>query len=133
MQMIADLADRIHVLDYGRTIANGSPQSVLNDPSVDADQRCGPHADRRRVMGLMPDLMRPQEAIEVAPDATPLDFLQAVYRSANVALHSRLKAAIEAAQYVHPRLSVTASMSGQNYAELLSKAASECRGCAEDD
>jgi len=34
MQMIADLADRIHVLDYGRTIANGSPQSVLNDPSV---------------------------------------------------------------------------------------------------
>ena len=84
-------------------------------------------------MGLMPDLMRPQEAIEVAPDATPLDFLQAVYRSANVALHSRLKAAIEAAQYVHPRLSVTASMSGQNYAELLSKAASECRGCAEDD
>jgi branched-chain amino acid transport system ATP-binding protein len=34
MQMIADLADRIHVLDYGRTIASGSPQSVLNDPSV---------------------------------------------------------------------------------------------------
>jgi branched-chain amino acid transport system ATP-binding protein len=34
MQMIADLADRIHVLDYGRTIASGSPQSVLNDPYV---------------------------------------------------------------------------------------------------
>ncbi len=36
MQMIADLADRIHVLDYGRTIAEGSPNSVLNDPNVRA-------------------------------------------------------------------------------------------------
>lgn len=36
MQMIADLADRIHVLDYGRTIAEGSPDSVLNDPNVRA-------------------------------------------------------------------------------------------------
>lgn len=34
MQMIADLADRIHVLDYGRTIADGTPQAVLNDPDV---------------------------------------------------------------------------------------------------
>jgi branched-chain amino acid transport system ATP-binding protein len=34
MQMVADLADRIHVLDYGRTIADGLPQAVLNDPEV---------------------------------------------------------------------------------------------------
>jgi branched-chain amino acid transport system ATP-binding protein len=34
MQMIADLADRIHVLDYGRTIAEGEPERVLNDPNV---------------------------------------------------------------------------------------------------
>jgi branched-chain amino acid transport system ATP-binding protein len=34
MQMVADLADRIHVLDYGRTIAEGLPQTVLNDPEV---------------------------------------------------------------------------------------------------
>jgi branched-chain amino acid transport system ATP-binding protein len=32
--MIADLADRIHVLDYGRTIAEGLPESVLTDPNV---------------------------------------------------------------------------------------------------
>ena len=36
MQMIADLADRIHVLDYGRTIAEGDPDAVLNDPIVRA-------------------------------------------------------------------------------------------------
>ena len=34
MQMVADLADRIHVLDYGRTLAEGAPDSVLNDPNV---------------------------------------------------------------------------------------------------
>ena len=36
MQMIADLADRIHVLDYGRTIAEGDPAAVLNDERVRA-------------------------------------------------------------------------------------------------
>ena len=34
MQMIADLADRIHVLDYGRTIAEGVPDVVLTNPEV---------------------------------------------------------------------------------------------------
>jgi branched-chain amino acid transport system ATP-binding protein len=36
MQMVADLADRIHVLDYGRTIADGSPDAVLKDARVRA-------------------------------------------------------------------------------------------------
>jgi len=34
MQMVADLADRIQVLDYGRTIAEGTPRDVLNDAAV---------------------------------------------------------------------------------------------------
>ena len=34
MQMVADLADRIHVLDYGRTLASGTPGQVLTDPAV---------------------------------------------------------------------------------------------------
>jgi len=34
MQMIAELADRIHVLDYGRTIAEGYPSAVLSNPAV---------------------------------------------------------------------------------------------------
>jgi branched-chain amino acid transport system ATP-binding protein len=34
MQMVADLADRIHVLDYGRTLAEGDPATVLQDPRV---------------------------------------------------------------------------------------------------
>ncbi len=34
MQMVADLADRIHVLDYGRTLGTGSANEVLNNPAV---------------------------------------------------------------------------------------------------
>jgi branched-chain amino acid transport system ATP-binding protein len=34
MQMVADLADRIHVLDYGRTLAEGRPSEVLSHPDV---------------------------------------------------------------------------------------------------
>jgi len=34
MQMVADLADRIHVLDYGRTLAEGPPEAVLKHPAV---------------------------------------------------------------------------------------------------
>ena len=34
MQMVADLADRIYVIDYGRYITEGPPQEVLNDPEV---------------------------------------------------------------------------------------------------
>jgi len=34
MQMVADLADRVHVLDYGRTLAEGAPAEVLTDERV---------------------------------------------------------------------------------------------------
>ena len=62
MQMIADLADRIHVLDYGRTIAEGAPERVLNDlnllppisgsrPSPESSALCFSPRTRRRVQG----------------------------------------------------------------------------------
>jgi branched-chain amino acid transport system ATP-binding protein len=34
MKMVADLAHRIHVLDYGRTLSSGPADEVLNDPKV---------------------------------------------------------------------------------------------------
>ena len=34
MQMVADLADRVHVLNYGKTLASGAPDAVLLDPAV---------------------------------------------------------------------------------------------------
>ena len=34
MQMVADLADRLYVLDYGEHLADGDPATVLADPRV---------------------------------------------------------------------------------------------------
>ena len=64
---------------------------------------------------------KPQSEIEISANATPLDFLQAVYRSATQPMQRRLQAAIEAAQFVHPKLSVTAALGG-DFADRLEKA-----------
>lgn len=55
---------------------------------------------------------------------TPLEFLEAVYCNEGLPLHTRLKAAIEAAQYRHPKLAATAvtNMDGQDFASLLERA-----------
>jgi len=34
MQMVADLADYVYVLNYGMPLAEGPPQTVLRDPRV---------------------------------------------------------------------------------------------------
>jgi hypothetical protein len=41
-------------------------------------------------------------------EVTPLDFLEAVYCNPNLPLATRLRAAIEAAPYKHPKLSAAA-------------------------
>jgi hypothetical protein len=59
------------------------------------------------------------EGLEVSPDATPVDFLCAIYRDARQPMHRRLKAAIEAAPYCHPQLKATAVILGSNFAARL--------------
>jgi hypothetical protein len=53
---------------------------------------------------------------------TPLDFLQAVYCNEGLPLSTRMKAAIEAAPYVHPKLSATAVMSSEDFGDRLERA-----------
>jgi hypothetical protein len=48
------------------------------------------------------------EGLKVADDATALDFLCAVYRNAAQPMARRMKAASEAAQYMHPTFKATA-------------------------
>jgi hypothetical protein len=45
----------------------------------------------------------------MSEQVTPLEFLQAVYCNEGVPLPVRMRAAIEAAPYVHPKLTVTAN------------------------
>jgi hypothetical protein len=51
--------------------------------------------------------------LRLRPDASPLDFLTAMYRHPSVPLGMRLTAAQNAAQYVHPRLVAIAAVSPQ--------------------
>jgi hypothetical protein len=73
------------------------------------------HADHMRTkeqtMKLQPDLtpMEPEET-DLPPGATSLDFLRGVYRDARLPLSVRMRAAIAALAFEHPKLSVNANI-----------------------
>jgi hypothetical protein len=62
------------------------------------------------------------EGLTVSPDATPLDFLCAIYRDAQQPMYRRQRAAAEAAQYMHPKLTATAIVGGGDFAQQLERA-----------
>jgi hypothetical protein len=57
-------------------------------------------------------------------EITPLVFLEAVYCNPNLPLATRLRAAIEAAPYKHPKLAVsaTATINREDFATALDRA-----------
>ena len=63
-----------------------------------------------------------EEEITVPPDATPLEYLRAVYTNSRQPEHRRLRAAIECLPFVHPKLMVSAFFDGKSFAAQLEKA-----------
>jgi hypothetical protein len=69
------------------------------------------------------DRIEAEAVTEVAPEATSLDLLQAVYRNPNVPLSVRMRAAGMAIPYELPKLSVVASINDPaGFAERLERA-----------
>lgn len=59
---------------------------------------------------------------------TPLEFFEAVYMNPDLPLGTRLRAATEAAKYVHPRMAVVATAQvGDGFAEMLDRAIAASR------
>ncbi|AWO87703.1 MULTISPECIES: hypothetical protein [Bradyrhizobium] len=67
--------------------------------------------------------------VEVMEDTAPevegntsLDFLQAVYRCADQPMHRRMRAAVAALPFEHPKLAVTAVVNGEGFGAKLEAA-----------
>jgi hypothetical protein len=80
-------------------------------------------------MGLLPDLsigeaqsVGEASDVDVAPKATSLDFLRAVYRNPDVPLSVRMRAAGMAIPYEYPKLSVVANVENKDMADRLERA-----------
>jgi hypothetical protein len=58
---------------------------------------------------------------------SPLEFLEAVYTNEELPLMVRMRAAIAAAQYRHPKLAVTANLTGQDIGARLDLAVQRSR------
>ena len=65
---------------------------------------------------------QPSDALAVPANASPLEFFQAVYRSPTQPMGRRIRAAEAAAQYVHPKLAVTAHVDGDQFGARLERA-----------
>jgi hypothetical protein len=79
-------------------------------------------------MRLLPDLSEP-EAEPLGPEAeTSLEFLQAIYRSPYEPVSRRLRAAIAALPFEHPKLAVVAHAHGGGFADQLEAAIKRAQG-----
>ena len=68
-----------------------------------------------------------QIEIEIEPGATSLTLLQRVYRSPNLPLNTRLRAATAALPHEHPKLAVTAVVNEGDFAVQLDRAVERSR------
>jgi hypothetical protein len=118
-------------LSLGRFGALSDP-SILSIPSILSTlsiQRKN-IKDRKikmsQTIDAVPDRIEAQQQydeVAVADDASSLDFLTAIYRDPRQPMPRRMRAAIEAAPFFHPKLAVNANISGgEDFASRLERA-----------
>jgi polysaccharide pyruvyl transferase WcaK-like protein len=75
------------------------------------------------------DQIEAQQAdrFELEPNATSLTLLQKVYRSTTIPLATRMRAAMAALQFEHPKLAVTANVESGDFADQLEQAVKRSR------
>jgi hypothetical protein len=62
-----------------------------------------------------------EDPLQLSKDATSLDLLRIIYRCPDLGLPVRMRAAIAALPFEHPKLMVTAQVSESDFATLLDR------------
>jgi hypothetical protein len=75
--------------------------------------------------------MLSEPEVDIGPGRTSLDLLQAIYRTAELPLHVRMKAAALCLPFEHPRLAVTAVLTDADMAARLERAIQRCAKVSE--
>src|SRR5713226_9332022 len=73
-------------------------------------------------LGDVLDRIEAAQAIELPQEATSLDFLQQVYRNPSLPISTRMRAAVAALQFEHPKLGVNITIEGKDIAQRLDEA-----------
>jgi hypothetical protein len=60
-----------------------------------------------------------QDQLNLGPNGTSLDLLQAIYRNPAMPLHTRMRAAMSCLQHEHPKLGITFQANETDFATLL--------------
>jgi hypothetical protein len=68
-----------------------------------------------------------EDEVVLPPDGTSLTLLQAIYHNSAIPLMTRMRAAIAAIQFEHPKLAVTANIQDGDFADQLDKAIERSR------
>ncbi len=78
------------------------------------------------IINAVLDRIEARQHADLIEGANALEFLQAIYRSANAPLSVRMRAAIEAL-FESPKLSATSIIQGDDFAQRLERAIVRCR------
>ena len=84
-----------------------------------------PEVRQALVMEELIDLQtvaKPQSEIGISANVTSLELLQQVYRNPLLPLSTRMRAASTALPFEFPKLAVTASFTGEDFADQMDKA-----------
>jgi hypothetical protein len=70
---------------------------------------------------------RPDDPLGLPPNHTSLDILRAVYQNPRLEISMRMRAATAALQFEHPKLGVSVTIDGKDWADRLDAAIEKSR------
>jgi hypothetical protein len=101
--------------------------SILSTLSIKKNKKVKRMADK--IYQVLDRIEDETAVVDIGPNASSLDFLQTVYRDPAQSMNRRMRAAIAALPFEHPKLAVTATLGpNSGFAAKLEAAIKRSRG-----